>query len=485
MISYFYNISISRDVAENLYWGYQWQLGYYKHPPFFAWLNQLWVLLFNNNPDSSYFINPFLFLFTAFFAAKITKIAIPNATFKHISLAVLITSSCLYYNILGVKFNANTILTPIWCGIIFFYLRIIKNDVLIDHFLFAFLAAIGLYSKYYTALLLLTLLVITLTHPLSRKRLTTLKLYCTLLLISLLYSPHIYWLIKNNFISISYALTKTDQHNTNFMKQHILGPAKFLAMQIGVLLPSLLIGYTIFGRKIRFFPPRINSSNFSSFLSIFWRLFFIILLSTNLLLAIICGIRLGSFWSTPFWGSVGVYLLYCNKDSLDVITFKKPLFASFILIATMSSLFAIGLYKSKANRKDMMTPQNIAREFDAMNRKNIKYLAITNYNKFHQLAIATAYIKPRNLSVIPEANLSYAPNLDPKAVQKSEVALLIGIDKTTPDNQILQTLEDAKSHIWPKIPTICNNKLLEDSEQMVLISLCKIYPHAKVIEMKA
>ncbi len=40
------NLDAHGDMVENFAWGIGWQLGYYKHPPFFAWASAAWFLVF-------------------------------------------------------------------------------------------------------------------------------------------------------------------------------------------------------------------------------------------------------------------------------------------------------------------------------------------------------------------------------------------------------------------------------------------------------
>ncbi len=41
-----FNLDLHGDMVENYAWGINWQAGYYKHPPLFAWITAAWFLVF-------------------------------------------------------------------------------------------------------------------------------------------------------------------------------------------------------------------------------------------------------------------------------------------------------------------------------------------------------------------------------------------------------------------------------------------------------
>ena len=44
------------DMLENLYWGKEWQLGYDKHPPLFAWISYAFFKLCGSVPESLFLL---------------------------------------------------------------------------------------------------------------------------------------------------------------------------------------------------------------------------------------------------------------------------------------------------------------------------------------------------------------------------------------------------------------------------------------------
>ena len=48
--------------------------------------------------------------------------------------------------------------------------------------------------------------------------------------------PHLIWLIENDYITITYGLSRTGTGNQNFL-DHFLHPVIFLGKQLGILIP--------------------------------------------------------------------------------------------------------------------------------------------------------------------------------------------------------------------------------------------------------
>ena len=109
---------IHHDMAEAYSWGREFQLGYYKHPPFWAWVVGAWFLVMPR-ADWAYYllcaINSALGLWAAWLiAGRLIEDRTTRLT------AMLLLQLTPFYNFMALKYNANTIMLSLWAWAIYF-----------------------------------------------------------------------------------------------------------------------------------------------------------------------------------------------------------------------------------------------------------------------------------------------------------------------------------------------------------------------------
>lgn len=196
------------DMLENYAWAREWQLGYYKHPPFYSWIVGIWFLVFPRTEWAYYLLS------SVNVAAGLAGIwALAGQFLKSDAriLSVLLLTFMPYYNYMASNFNANTILLSLWPWTVYAFARAMETRSLATSVAFGALAAAGILSKYYSVLLLASCFVASLAHPAARRYYATPAPYVTVAVAVLLGLPHIWWAIVNDFPPIAYALGKTGQ----------------------------------------------------------------------------------------------------------------------------------------------------------------------------------------------------------------------------------------------------------------------------------
>src|SRR5690606_12693051 len=113
---------------------------------------------------------------------------------------------------LATKYNANAALLPLWPLIVLFYLRFLENRKLADAIILGIAAAVGILTKYFTAVLLLP---IVLHILLDREARTLLRAPATcsaaaVCLVALV--PDVAWLVESDFLPITYAASQGEGH---------------------------------------------------------------------------------------------------------------------------------------------------------------------------------------------------------------------------------------------------------------------------------
>ena len=89
-------------------------------------------------------------------------------------------------------------------------------------------------------------------YLLFNKKIKTFKFLITSLVALLIVSPHLIWLMNNDFVTLAYGVSRTNLDSS--LWSHFLFPIIFIIKQIGILLPFFLLSFflvkKIFIRKI-------------------------------------------------------------------------------------------------------------------------------------------------------------------------------------------------------------------------------------------
>ena len=194
------------DMLETYSWGQHWQLGYYKHPPFYSWIVGVW---FHILPRADW----------AFYLLSAVNVGVGFAGVWALAgrflknggrlLAVLPLAFMPSYNYLASNFNANTILLSLWPWTTYAFVRSLETRSLRASAAFGALAAACMLSKYYSILLLGSFFFAALAHPDVRRYFASPAPYVAVGVGALLLAPHLWWAFANDWPPIKYALGKT------------------------------------------------------------------------------------------------------------------------------------------------------------------------------------------------------------------------------------------------------------------------------------
>ncbi len=209
---------VHEDMLEAWVWGKELQLGYFKHPPVFAWIAGAWFRLMPLTDWSFYLLAALnsalglwaIWLLAGLFVDGSRRLA-----------AVLIAMLTPLYGVLALKFNANSVLLALWPLATYFFVRTIratrdrevgdrsaKQNQAMDSIGLGVFSAVALLSKYYSVLLLLALLVVAVLHPSRRAYWRSLAPYLAVATFLALIAPHLMWLAHTNALTFGYAGTK-------------------------------------------------------------------------------------------------------------------------------------------------------------------------------------------------------------------------------------------------------------------------------------
>lgn len=198
------NLDPYGDMFENYIWGQSFSWGNFKHPPLLGWVTGFWFDVFPQT-NASYLLLAYLNAAIGLAGVYVLGglFGLTDRRFVVVMLLVL----ALPYATLAAKFNANSILLALWPWIAVGWLgsmNSVGTKGWLYSLLFGVCAALGLLGKYYTGVLLLSLVLITLASREGRSWVLTARPWFAIAVAGLVLTPHVLWLIETDFATFAY-----------------------------------------------------------------------------------------------------------------------------------------------------------------------------------------------------------------------------------------------------------------------------------------
>ena len=154
--------AVHHDMTEAFVWGENPALGYYKHPPLYAWITGLWFEVFPRRDWAFYLlsqVNAATGLAGIWYLAG--RLVGPDTRLA----ALLLLTLAPFHNVMAINFNANTVLLSLWPWTAFAFVKAMQTGRARDGVAFGAIAAAAMLCKYYSGLLLATCVLASLAHP--------------------------------------------------------------------------------------------------------------------------------------------------------------------------------------------------------------------------------------------------------------------------------------------------------------------------------
>ena len=289
------------DTIEMLYWGHEWQLGYYKHPPMPGWIAEASCMIFGQGAWATYLAAQLLVV-TCFWAAW--QLARDFLKPWHALAAALVLEGSYYYNYTTPELNNNVVSRAFWALSVLCFYRAVSRGHLRWWVLTGLSLAVGMMSRYDTALLAMTMLGFTVANSSARAYWRSGRPAWTIVTCIVFLAPHLYWLVESDFPTIRYFLRRSD--GDGGWVNHIVYPLKFLVSQLGATLPILLVAIPIV-RRWRRREIREPAQQFQRDF-----LLSIVLGPVAIILgaSLLVGFKVRSMWGTALWTFAGLLALY-------------------------------------------------------------------------------------------------------------------------------------------------------------------------------
>ena len=348
LVPFFSNKNLPLDVIEALAWGSNLDWGFEKHPPLSAFFPEIFYQLFGNQ-DWAYYLLSQIFIILSFVAIfKLAKEFLKNETYALIS--VLLLEGIYFYNFTTPEFNVNVCQIPFWSLTVYYSWQSFKNNKIHNWILFGLFAGLGVLSKYLFIYLLIGIKLFFIYY-LKKNKKFNFRYFIPILVFLLLLSPHLRWLIDNDYKTITYGLKRTGFENSTFLN-HVIYPLKFIFKQAVTLLPFFIL-LSLIIKKFKF---KINQRDEKSIFLIFVTFVPILLMFIT---SLVFAANIRTMWMTPFYLFFGLFFIYHFKISVNKKFLKRFIFSFlFIFFLFPASYFYISI--SKDNKRTDYPGKEIA-----------------------------------------------------------------------------------------------------------------------------
>jgi len=341
------NNNLPLDTIEALAWGSNLDWGFNKHPPMSAFFSEVFFQIFGAQDWAYYLLSQIFVVISFYYVFKFSTEIFNNNLFGLIS--VLLIEAIYFYNFTTPEFNVNICQLPFWSLTVYFSWRIYnsKKIEIIDCLLVGLFAAFGFLSKYLFVYLLVSidLLFIYLIF-IKKDRKFDFKYLITLEVFLIVLVPHLIWLNSNEFITISYGLTRTGLEQSSLI-DHIKFPTIFLLKQISILIPFLILIWLLVKRfKFKF---KFKDKKFLFLFTINILPIFLLFLTS-----LVTGSKIRTMWLTPFYLFFGTMFIYLFQAQINVKKLKPFMYGFIFLFFLSPAIYGyVSIYK-KDKRTDYM-----------------------------------------------------------------------------------------------------------------------------------
>jgi len=386
------NHNLPLDTIEALAWGSNLDWGFNKHPPLSALVVKIFYQIFGSQDWVYYFLSQLFVISAFYFVFKLSK-EILN-TEKHALLSVLLLEGIFFYNFTTPEFNVNVCMLPFWAMTAYYAYKCLKDNLAKDYVILGIVTAFGFLSKYLFIYLLIGIKVFYIFY--IKKNNFKINYIIPGIIFLLILTPHLIWLIDNNYITITYGLKRTGEIK-NYL-DHIILPLTFLVKQIGILIPFFILLFFLTKNLKTNFP--FKDQNLLYLLSIA-----ILPIALIFFTSVIMGAKIRTMWMTPFYLFIGTFFIYLFQNYIDINKLKSFNFI-FIFLFLLSPFLYGYVSISQTNKRTDYKGKEIAKEVER-NLIKLKYNNVMSVSGNEWIAGNLCYhLKYRPKCEIIDTNLT-------------------------------------------------------------------------------
>jgi 4-amino-4-deoxy-L-arabinose transferase-like glycosyltransferase len=422
----FVRFNLPLDAIEGSLWGHQLEWGYDKNPFLNGWLTALAVYLGGTSGWMIYLFSQ-LSVATCFLCVWLLAKEMLPPVFALI--AVMILEGVQYYTFHSIDFNDNTLELSLWALTSYFFYRALRSASLRAWILTGIFAAFGMMAKYYTAALLLAMVIFLFLLKENRQQLKTWPPYLGLLVCIVIMLPHMVWLTSHEFITVTYVFQRAS--SVPSWTNHFFFPAQFAWQQGQAFLPALLLfALVLIGKKPVLLSPPLPVRSFDkTFLWVVGMGPFLL----TILLSLVLGIKLRAGWGMPLLSLWGILLVMLCQPALTLMKLYRFMAAVFLLMALLIIGYCVSLIysnsPSSANFPGREVAQFITQTWHEKYHTPLRYVAGSRWIGGNILHYSSDHP-----AVFVEWDVRKAPWIDLRDLQKQGAVFVwdIGEGETLP-----------------------------------------------------
>lgn len=291
---------INADMAEMVVWGRNLDWGYPKHPPLLGWILGLWFAVF---PNADWAFHLLAALTLASGIALSFLAAGEWLDREKRALAPFLLALIPFYNFLGLKFDQNSALIPLWALTTWAFVRSLDTRSAGYAVLAGAGAAAAMLTKYWSAFFVLALILAALFDRRRNVYFRSPAPWISAAVGALLLSPHVVWLIKNDFPPMKWVGTRRASQSIfdaiGSLSEYSFGTLGYCALALIVF--GLYVRPSLAGLRDSAFPKQLDRRRAAI---IFWTP-----LLAPIALAFALRTNLLSLWNTPALALLPVMLM--------------------------------------------------------------------------------------------------------------------------------------------------------------------------------
>ncbi len=323
------------DMVEAYVWAQGWQWGYFKHPPLAAWVTGLWFAVV---PESQV---GFSLLATFNCVVGLAGLAVLAREFmpqRRVLLVVALASLTPGLTSLAMRFNCNAILVSTWPWAMALFVRMMHRGRARDALGCGVVCALAVLGKYYSAVLLLTLLAAALWLPAWRARLFSRNFLWALLSFAVCLAPHLLWLLAQTEGPLQYARSAAgSQAGSSVLRALNFG----LAQLAFPLIAMGVFAFVVTGPQRRSALLQALGAPFRPQGQVVWLLAALPIIAT-MVITVLTGARTASVWGLPIAGGLALLAVHRAHEagaSFDTQRLWRALLTIWLVVAVASPLW--------------------------------------------------------------------------------------------------------------------------------------------------
>jgi 4-amino-4-deoxy-L-arabinose transferase-like glycosyltransferase len=391
------------DMTEMVAWSRELSFGYPKHPPLAAWLTAAWFALFPA-ADWSFYLLAMTVAGVALWL--VWRLAGDYLDGEKRALALALMTFVPFFNFHALKFNANTILLPLWAATALCFLRSYERKSVLWAALAGLFAAGSMLGKYWSVFLLLGLGVAALLDQRRTAYFRSAAPWVTIAVGVIVLAPHIVWLLNADFTPLTYATairSGAGGHPLKSAGNYLVGAAAYVALPVVCALAAIRPHRAVAADMLW---PREPERRLAAVA--FWGP-----LLLPALLAPVGGFEIASLWTMSAWALLPVLLLSSPLIVLDHRPVLVTITAAVVLPVVMAAaapLIAAAIHRTGGTPEAMhsrLLAERVAHEWRRVTDKPLRMIGGDS-----DLAYGVAFYLPGRPLTFPDFNRQLAPWVD-------------------------------------------------------------------------